>query len=640
MINVNLMGESDSTPQFRETMWEKVAQLLNVEINAILMGECGGSMLNLMGESDPTPQLRETMWEKVAQLLNVEDQCYSYGRMWRINVNLMGESDPTPQLRETMWEKVAQLLNVEDQCYSYGRMWRINVNLMGESDPTPQLRETMWEKVAQLLNVEDQCYSYGRMWRINVNLMGESDPTPQLRETMWEKVAQLLNVEDQCYSYGRMWRINVNLMGESEPKLSFQPLLPSTQRGPGLNSRHGLRLYSVGIIQARQCVGRDYGASSIVCVCNATYCDSLEPIDEERISGGNYLNYVSSKAGLRLEPNTGTLSGEVDDATAVVFTIDRNTTFQEILGFGGSLTDSTAFNIRNLSEDVSNNLLKTYFGEGGAQYLYLRVPMGASDFSLHFYSYDDVENDVALEHFDLIDIDYNYKIPIIKQASELRGEAINLFTTPWTSPAWMKDSNDYMSGSLLKTYYQPWANYFIKYFDAYARKNVSFWGLAPQNEPTVNRNNIPVMGWSAAQERDWVANYLGPTLVQAGYGGLKIMALDDNRNNLPDWVDVVLSDEAAAQYVSGIAVHWYRDTRTSDSVLEQTHEMHPDKFLFYTEACNRDVDSKCYKTKVNVIRHLSQLCPPAPSWNHAENLGEAHRLHKAKLDRQTLDGAS
>nr|CAD7411103.1 unnamed protein product [Timema cristinae] len=94
------------------------------------------------------------------------------------------------------------------------------------------------------------------------------------------------------------------------------------------------------------------------------------------------------------------------------------------------------------------------------------------------------------------------------------------------------------------------------------------------------------MGWSAAQERDWVANYLGPTLVQAGYGGLKIMALDDNRNNLPDWVDVVLSDEAAAQYVSGIAVHWYRDTRTNDSVLEQTHKMHPDKFLFYTEACN------------------------------------------------------
>ncbi|CAG2064651.1 unnamed protein product, partial [Timema podura] len=164
-----------------------------------------------------------------------------------------------------------------------------------------------------------------------------------------------------------------------------------------------------------------------------------------------------------------------------------------------------------------------------------------------------------------------------------------------------------------------------RYFDAYARENVSFWGLAPQNEPTVNRNNIPVMGWSAAQERNWVANYLGPTLVEAGYGGLKIMALDDNRNNLPDWVDVVLSDEAAAEYVSGIAVHWYQDSRTNDSVLEQTHEMHPDKFLFYTEACNPEV---------HVMRHLSQLCPPAPSWNHAENLSEAHSLHTAKPDRE------
>nr|CAD7439084.1 unnamed protein product [Timema bartmani] len=296
---------------------------------------------------------------------------------------------------------------------------------------------------------------------------------------------------------------------------------------------------------ARECAVRDYGASSIVCVCNSTYCDSLEPIEENNISGGHYLHYVSSKAGRRLEMNAGTFKTEMNE-TVPTFTVDKETKYQEIFGFGAALTDSTALNIKNLSDTTTEVLLNTYFGKGGSNYLYLRVPMGACDFSTRYYSYDDVEGDTEWEHFDLIDNDYQFKVPIIKRASELRGETIKLFATPWSAPWWMKINGTTKGiAHLDEQYYQPWANYFLKYFDAFARQNISFWGVNPQNEPSQGYNyasTIPVMGWSPEAYTGWVADYLGPTLEKGGYGSLKLMILDDNRMWLPNWVNTAFNN--------------------------------------------------------------------------------------------------
>nr|CAD7432852.1 unnamed protein product [Timema monikensis] len=347
-------------------------------------------------------------------------------------------------------------------------------------------------------------------------------------------------------------------------------------------------LFVVGSL-ARECAVRDYGASSIVCVCNSTYCDSLEPIGEENISGGHYLHYVSSKAGRRLEMNAGTFKTEMNE-TVPTFTVDKETKYQEIFGFGAALTDSTALNIKNLSDATTEVLLNTYFGKGGSNYLYLRVPMGACDFSTLYYSYDDVQGDTEWEHFDLIDNDYQLKVPIIKRASELRGETIKLFATPWSAPWWMKINGTTKGiAHLDEQYYQPWANYFLKYFDAFARQNISFWGLNPQNEPSQGytyASSIPVMGWSPEAYTGWVADYLGPTLEKGGYGNLKLMILDDNRMWLPNWVNTVLANDKTNQYSSGIAIHWYTDSSSSDVALRQAHEAQPDKFLMYTEACN------------------------------------------------------
>ena len=62
----------------------------------------------------------------------------------------------------------------------------------------------------------------------------------------------------------------------------------------------------------------------------------------------------------------------------------------------------------------------------------------------------------------------------------------------------------------------------------------------------------------------------------------------------------VFSDERALKYVSGIGIHWYADdVLPLPFALDQAHEEFPDKFLFYTEACNGTMISTIFKQFFN-----------------------------------------
>nr|CAD7258068.1 unnamed protein product [Timema shepardi] len=331
-------------------------------------------------------------------------------------------------------------------------------------------------------------------------------------------------------------------------------------------------------VRGESCLVRDYGASSVVCVCNSTHCDSLQPIPEEDISNRNFTQFTSSKDGQRLKRTTDVFVDAVVGSGIAEFYLNKSQIYQDIIGFGGAMTDATAINIASFSEKTSDNLMRSYFGEGGSQYTIIRNPMGASDFSVEYYTYDDVDGDTELNEFSLREEDYRYKvpakispIPLLKRAKELNPREVRLFTSPWSAPYWMK-RNGTTSGTshLLEENYQPWANYFVKYlgpyaisrlsgcfvdtrvvflrhhryFDAYAAENVSFWGVTAQNEPTqgdIIPSVIITMGWTAEEQRDWVAQHLGPTLQRAGYGDLELMIFDDNRVFLPGWVDTVFA---------------------------------------------------------------------------------------------------
>ena len=95
-------------------------------------------------------------------------------------------------------------------------------------------------------------------------------------------------------------------------------------------------------------------------------------------------------------------------------TINRAKKFQKIIGFGGSFTDSTGYNIKALPTKLQDHIIRDYFADTGLEYTLNRVPIGGSDFSTHAYSYDDNhKDDFELVHFNLTQDDHDYKVTII-----------------------------------------------------------------------------------------------------------------------------------------------------------------------------------------------------------------------------------
>lgn len=147
---------------------------------------------------------------------------------------------------------------------------------------------------------------------------------------------------------------------------------------------------------------------------------------------------------------------------------------------------------------------------------------------------------------------------------------------------------------MFETYVQSF--YFHRYFEAYRRNGLEFWSVTCQNEPE-NYKYIPLsanlnaMSWTAEEERDWIIEHLAPSLKKNGFEHIKILSLDDNRPSLPDWPKTVFQDKGARDIISGIAIHYYKDSETDPSVLDDVKQLFPEKSLMYTEACTGVVTS-------------------------------------------------
>lgn len=347
-----------------------------------------------------------------------------------------------------------------------------------------------------------------------------------------------------------------------------------------------------------RCIERDYGQDSFVCVCNATYCDTILPL--ERQETGRYVVYTSSRNGLRLHrysqsfPEPGENGRAPNREGTITFRVDRSREYQSVIGFGGAMTDAAAINMASLPDEARNLLIKSYFSEEGIEYNMIRMPIGGCDFSTRPYSYDDKgqPNDTTLSQFQLQDEDISLKIPFVKEAIGMSPNKIQLLGSAWSAPKWMKTNNDFIGrGQLKEEYYQLWADYHVKFLDEYGKQGLKFWGLTTQNEPMdgmIPDFTFNCMGWTADTQRKWIVDNLGPTLHSKGYKDLEVLIMDDQRIALPSWPAKVFADEKADKYASGIAVHWYMDYVVPPEALDMTHNNHPSKFLLYTEACNAD----------------------------------------------------
>ncbi|MGQ1909543.1 glycoside hydrolase family 30 protein [Marinifilum sp. RC60d5] len=264
--------------------------------------------------------------------------------------------------------------------------------------------------------------------------------------------------------------------------------------------------------------------------------------------------------------------------------INPDQKYQEIIGFGGSFTESTAYLMNKIGKENRKLILDAYFGENGAKYSLTRTHMNSCDFSLSNYSYAPVEGDKELKHFS-IDEDRDDIIPMIKEAMAVSKDGFKILSSPWTAPIWMKDNKDWKGGKLLPEYYDTWALFFSKYIEEYKKEGIDIWGFTVENEPLGNGYNWESMHYSPEEMVDFVNNYMGPKLKADGHD-VKILGYDQNRDELKEWADIMYKDEESSEYFDGMAIHWYASTYDyMPEALQYTYNKAPNKLMIQSEAC-------------------------------------------------------
>ncbi|MBO9715944.1 MAG: glycoside hydrolase family 30 protein [Pseudoxanthomonas sp.] len=260
--------------------------------------------------------------------------------------------------------------------------------------------------------------------------------------------------------------------------------------------------------------------------------------------------------------------------------------FQEFLGIGGAITDATAETFARLDDRRQAEFLRAYYDAGqGIGYTLARTTIHSSDFSSGSYTYIG-EGDGDLESFS-IEHDRKYRIPLIKRAIAAAGGTLPMMASPWSAPAFMKDSGDMLHGGKLKPQYAAaWAKYYTKFIDAYAAEGIPIWSISVQNEPMA-RQTWESMLFTAEEERDFLKNHLGPTIRASAHPDTKIIVWDHNRDMMVHRANVIFGDPDAAKYAWGMGFHWYETWAGFDPMFEnvrRVHESYPDKVLLLTEA--------------------------------------------------------
>ncbi len=315
------------------------------------------------------------------------------------------------------------------------------------------------------------------------------------------------------------------------------------------------------------------------------------------------LEALSKRANLHFEKAPDSSPG------APLIAVDDSQRFQEIDGFGASLTDSAAWLFaKKVPAAQTDEAFKSLFSrKGGIALSFLRQPIGSSDLAVTFYSFDDLcqqsskacttppgEIDPDLEHFSVAH-DQEYILPLLRKAISLN-PAMHVMLTPWSPPGWMKTTQSMLGAmpgteakagekerdqpsSLKPEFYPAFASYLVKTIQGYEAGGVPVWALSVQNEPLFAPPTYSGMQMLAAEQAAFFGEALGPALA-AAHLTPKVMAYDHNWDR-PDYPETVLRDPKAGALAAGTAWHHYGG---DPSVMTKIHEEFPQKDQWVTES--------------------------------------------------------
>ena len=264
---------------------------------------------------------------------------------------------------------------------------------------------------------------------------------------------------------------------------------------------------------------------------------------------------------------------------------------QTIRGFGVSFSELSAHSLGQLSEADRAAVLDELFIPGqGANLIFNRTPVGANDFSLDWYSYDEVDRDFGMEQFSVAH-DEQWLIPLIREALR-RNPEMTVWASPWCPPSWMKYNHHYAmrpdkvndlpeSGRGYEgrdmfiqeeEYLEAYALYFEKYIQAYREHGIEISMVMPQNEPNSDQN-FPSCCWTSAGLARFIS-HLGPRMENQG---VDVWFGTCERPKVA-LIDSVLTDPIAGKYIKGVGFQW-----AGRSALPVVREKYPEMGLMMTE---------------------------------------------------------
>jgi glucosylceramidase len=287
-------------------------------------------------------------------------------------------------------------------------------------------------------------------------------------------------------------------------------------------------------------------------------------------------------------------------ATGPLIGVDDSQHFQQIDGFGASLTDAAAWLFSSkLTPAQTDAAFKMLFGrKNGIALSFLRQPVGSSDLAVTFYSFDDLcrqtaeacatpasADDFGLARFTM-QHDQEYIVPLLRKALALN-PALRVMLTPWSPPGWMKDSGSMLGvnaatgkpATLRPEAATAYALYLVKTVEGYQAAGVPVYALSVQNEPLYAPSNYSGMRMTADVQAGFLANSLGPAMADVGLT-TKVMVYDHNWDQ-PDYPETVLKNDKARALAAGVAWHHYAG---DPAVMTKIHEEFPQKDAWVTEA--------------------------------------------------------
>jgi glucosylceramidase len=284
--------------------------------------------------------------------------------------------------------------------------------------------------------------------------------------------------------------------------------------------------------------------------------------------------------------------------------------YQEIIGFGSAMTDSSAWLLYDeLPSATRAAAMGALFGPSGIGLNYVRVPIGASDFTATGvpYTYDDVpagQTDPSLADFSIAH-DQAYVLPTLRMMIALN-PAVELLASPWSAPAWMKANNALdnvgYAGVLEPQSFAAYAAYLLAFIRAYANAGAPITAITPENEahtPTL----YPGMD---LDEDGFVTHSLVPMLRAAG---LRTMVYDLDGSSLQA-AEGMLSDPTVRDAIAGIAWHCYAGLEQ----MSQLHALDPAAGMIMSE-CSPGIVA--YPTAETVIASLRNDAQAVDLWNLA-----------------------